>query len=1075
MNSLLQTLFMTPEFTYYLYGLEFPPELQTPTNLLYQLQRLFAHMALTKKTSVLTKDLTKSFGWDDREGHVQQDVQELNRVLFDAIQKYLDRSPTPTTQFLTAFFEGEISNYIQCMHCNATRCRYEKFQDASLAIRGLRSLEECLDKFVEVEVLNEGNQVYCEHCKAQRDCKKGTSFHTFPVIFTVQLRRIDFNYTSFTREKLHDFIKIPLEVDFSKWQTESERDGPLFYDLYAVICQRGTAYHGHYFVYVLDQGKWVKFDDETVTIADAEEIQSILDPESVGAEEESSGGLKVSVEGPAQEYGPQLSGEDENFITSLFDEGVPVTGSSDAPKSKKRNTVKAHSYYTVYRKRGTEGSYLPSVPPHLAEHIMKENLEWDLQVTELEVLEELCEVAVFHKGVKTWIEAKHTTTIHDLTRMIYQTLEDVSCTTSFENVRLREYNIALGVAGRSLDGPLLEKTLKELDFRPIQRTVFVDTRSSPAIPWRPYVAEDVAFWLHVYDNSKKEFSPRIRLIVPEDGTLDELYTAAVITTNIPRDDLIVVWKNRDSAVILNESEFPLSALIRKEMKLDYGDTLYAESRKDTATLDEFTASPVNAINTIDATYRCMVMYVFGESPDEKGFPFDSRKTFMDLKNYFSTLLEIPSSEFIIRQHGGREIRDALGRISPYVTAGCINLVVSPGRPLAPDEFRLHFSHQGTPKKPFCSKEYRGVTKVDVVHRDIAETLGVEPNRVRIRLSSTVKGSGCAELIQAFKTVGEMMKGPVLATIATINNEVVLIVLVTPQPEVVTSESLLLTIQPAVLHPEDKLEFLTSTSVAWIRGMTWQEAATVVGSSILPSPASSLVFGKMKQMDIADPTRWPIILKKCTQIHEGLSVKKIAFMPFYLEHDDVLLVFVAPPDRTFHIDSDNSSRGRPVNPIYPGTNDGKPGKEGKKSKKSANAEVGVVIRTEWDVAPPTDDHSKSNEEEPDLDDEGKAISTTPRAAEDPQVDDGLTMCTPQDDAGGNKPGGFIAVSANVNTVKYTDIHSNLDGGRECTICKCDFEEGDECLLLPCYHIYHTACVHEWLTSHRTCPLCSHGID
>ena len=33
-----------------------------------------------------TKDLTLSFGWSDNEGAEQQDIHELNRVLFDAIE-----------------------------------------------------------------------------------------------------------------------------------------------------------------------------------------------------------------------------------------------------------------------------------------------------------------------------------------------------------------------------------------------------------------------------------------------------------------------------------------------------------------------------------------------------------------------------------------------------------------------------------------------------------------------------------------------------------------------------------------------------------------------------------------------------------------------------------------------------------------------------------------------------------------------------------------------------------------------------------------------------------------------------
>lgn len=38
-------------------------------------------------SSVSTKDLTKSFGWDTMDSFMQHDVQELNRVLCDNLEE----------------------------------------------------------------------------------------------------------------------------------------------------------------------------------------------------------------------------------------------------------------------------------------------------------------------------------------------------------------------------------------------------------------------------------------------------------------------------------------------------------------------------------------------------------------------------------------------------------------------------------------------------------------------------------------------------------------------------------------------------------------------------------------------------------------------------------------------------------------------------------------------------------------------------------------------------------------------------------------------------------------------------
>merc|ERR1712139_568801 len=47
---------------------------------------------------------------------------------------------------------------------------------------------------------------------------------------------------------------------------------------------------------------------------------------------------------------------------------------------------------------------------------------------------------------------------------------------------------------------------------------------------------------------------------------------------------------------------------------------------------------------------------------------------------------------------------------------------------------------------------------------------------------------------------------------------------------------------------------------------------------------------------------------------------------------------------------------------------------------------------------------------------------------------------------------------------------------CTICQCDFEDGDEIRRLPCGCIFHDDCnVDNWLKKNKTCPNCRIAID
>ncbi|KAI9086819.1 hypothetical protein K1719_031413 [Acacia pycnantha] len=43
--------------------------------------------------------------------------------------------------------------------------------------------------------------------------------------------------------------------------------------------------------------------------------------------------------------------------------------------------------------------------------------------------------------------------------------------------------------------------------------------------------------------------------------------------------------------------------------------------------------------------------------------------------------------------------------------------------------------------------------------------------------------------------------------------------------------------------------------------------------------------------------------------------------------------------------------------------------------------------------------------------------------------------------------------------------------ECAVCLSSLEDGEEARLLPnCKHVFHVACIDQWLASHSTCPIC-----
>ncbi|NRA92440.1 MAG: hypothetical protein HRU26_07095, partial [Psychroserpens sp.] len=52
---------------------------------------------------------------------------------------------------------------------------------------------------------------------------------------------------------------------------------------------------------------------------------------------------------------------------------------------------------------------------------------------------------------------------------------------------------------------------------------------------------------------------------------------------------------------------------------------------------------------------------------------------------------------------------------------------------------------------------------------------------------------------------------------------------------------------------------------------------------------------------------------------------------------------------------------------------------------------------------------------------------------------------------------------------------MPNSESCSICLESFKETvDRVRILSCYHVFHSACIDSWLTSHSRCPLCRQQV-
>ncbi|CAH1098734.1 unnamed protein product [Psylliodes chrysocephalus] len=222
LNSLLQALYMTPEFRNALYNWEFDG-INESRSIPYQLQKLFLNLQTSSKSAVETTDLTYSFGWQNSDAWHQHDIQELCRVMFDALeQKFKD---TKQANLINDLYEGKMLDYVKCLECGTEKSREDTFLDIPLPVRpfgnavAYNSVEEALRAFVQPETLDGNNQYHCEKCNKKCDAHKGLKFTKFPYLLTLHLKRFDFDYNTMHRIKLNDKVVFSEKLNLNSFIT----------------------------------------------------------------------------------------------------------------------------------------------------------------------------------------------------------------------------------------------------------------------------------------------------------------------------------------------------------------------------------------------------------------------------------------------------------------------------------------------------------------------------------------------------------------------------------------------------------------------------------------------------------------------------------------------------------------------------------------------------------------------------------------------------------------------------------------------------------------------------------------
>lgn len=178
----------------------------------------------------------------------------------EAWKNYLRRNKS----LVVDIFQGQFRNTCTCRQCGHRNIRFEPFMYLSLPISdSCRTLQDCLELYLQTDVLDGVNQWYCEKCKEHVDATRKIDIWILPPILIIHLKRFKYDDYGQRGSKNNKTLEYPMEQwDLSTFVLGQGNEVPC-YDMYAVSNHLGGLGGGHYTAYALNRFKeeWYEYND----------------------------------------------------------------------------------------------------------------------------------------------------------------------------------------------------------------------------------------------------------------------------------------------------------------------------------------------------------------------------------------------------------------------------------------------------------------------------------------------------------------------------------------------------------------------------------------------------------------------------------------------------------------------------------------------------------------------------------------------------------------------------------------------------------------------------------------------
>ncbi len=194
-------------------------------NPVFQLQNLFANLSYSIKQYHSPMQFISSFKAFNNEAinvRIQQDCEEFLSILVDRLEGF-SKSLSVQKDIFDDSFRGKISYEVISLEKEYSYYSETEtpFLAISLDIKNKRTIEEALDLYIRGEVLEGENKYLVEKYNKKISILRRCSFKKLSQTVIIHLKRFEFDYNTFDKIKIIDYCAFPDSIDFKPWMRSS--------------------------------------------------------------------------------------------------------------------------------------------------------------------------------------------------------------------------------------------------------------------------------------------------------------------------------------------------------------------------------------------------------------------------------------------------------------------------------------------------------------------------------------------------------------------------------------------------------------------------------------------------------------------------------------------------------------------------------------------------------------------------------------------------------------------------------------------------------------------------------------